>query len=58
MNGAHVRNSRDRRHVTQNRVATLNIDLFHDTDAAVIASWDADRRLLEAHGLRVRVVPS
>jgi len=28
-----------------------DIDLFHDTDAAVIASWDADRRLLEAHGL-------
>lgn len=33
-----------------------DIDLFHDTDAAVIASWDADRRLLEAHGLRVRLV--
>ena len=33
-----------------------DIDLFHDTDAAVIASWDADRRLLDTHGLRVRVV--
>ena len=33
-----------------------DIDLFHDTDAAVAASWDADRRLLERHGLQVHVV--
>jgi hypothetical protein len=33
-----------------------DIDVFHDTDAAVVASWDADRRLLEAHGVQVRVV--
>lgn len=33
-----------------------DIDLFHDTDAAVAASWDADRRLLERHGFQVHVV--
>jgi hypothetical protein len=33
-----------------------DIDLFHDTDAAVAAAWDADRRLLEAAGFRLRVV--
>ena len=31
-----------------------DIDLFHDTTAAVAASWEADRRLLEAHGYQVR----
>ena len=33
-----------------------DIDLFHDTDEAVAASWDADRRLLEHHGFQVHVV--
>ncbi len=32
-----------------------DIDLFHDTDAALAASWTADRAVLEAHGLDVRV---
>ena len=30
-----------------------DIDLFHDTDSALETSWDADRRVLGAHGLRV-----
>lgn len=33
-----------------------DIDLFHDTDEAVATSWDADRRLLERHNVRVSVV--
>jgi hypothetical protein len=33
-----------------------DIDLFHDTDEALRASWAADRRLLEQNGLRVEVV--
>ncbi len=33
-----------------------DIDVFHDTDAAVSASWDADRRLFEQQGFRVKVV--
>jgi hypothetical protein len=33
-----------------------DIDLFHDTDAALQASWDADRVLLERDGFDVRVV--
>lgn len=33
-----------------------DIDLFHDTDEAVAASWDADRRLLERHGFKVQVL--
>lgn len=33
-----------------------DLDLFHDTDEAVAVTWDADRRLLEAHGFQVRVV--
>ena len=33
-----------------------DIDLFHDTDAAVAASWDADRRRLEREGLAVRTI--
>ena len=32
-----------------------DIDLFHDTDEAVAASWDADRRPLEQHGFHVHV---
>lgn len=31
-----------------------DIDLFHDTQEAVQASWDADRALLEDHGFGVR----
>ena len=33
-----------------------DVDLFHDTDEALAASWRADRRLLEANGLAVVVV--
>jgi hypothetical protein len=33
-----------------------DLDLFHDTEEAVSASWDADRRLLQDHGFDVQVV--
>ena len=33
-----------------------DLDLFHDTDAALAATWDADRRLLEDHGFGIRVL--
>ncbi len=33
-----------------------DIDLFHDTEEALQASWISDRRLLEEHGFRVRPV--
>lgn len=33
-----------------------DIDVFHDTDEALQSTWDADRRLLEAEGLVVRVL--
>ncbi|MGH7332981.1 MAG: nucleotidyl transferase AbiEii/AbiGii toxin family protein [Candidatus Rokuibacteriota bacterium] len=33
-----------------------DIDLFHDTDEALAASWEADRRLLEEHGFTVVVI--
>lgn len=33
-----------------------DVDLFHDTDEALAASWRADRLLLEAHGFEVLVV--
>lgn len=33
-----------------------DVDLFHDTDAALDASWEADRRLLEATGDELRVL--
>jgi hypothetical protein len=33
-----------------------DIDLFHDTDAALQASWEADRTLLETHGYEVSVL--
>lgn len=33
-----------------------DIDLFHDTEEAVEASWDADRRQLDEAGYRVRVL--
>lgn len=32
-----------------------DIDLFHDTEAAVAASWEADRATLEQHGLVIDV---
>lgn len=33
-----------------------DVDLFHDTDEALAASWQADRLLLEANGFGVAVV--
>jgi hypothetical protein len=33
-----------------------DIDLFHDTDEALDASWRADRRLLEEHGFSVALL--
>lgn len=33
-----------------------DLDLFHDTETAVAASWDADRRVLEGHGFLVEVL--
>lgn len=33
-----------------------DIALFHDTEAALTATWDADRRLLEGAGLQVAVL--
>lgn len=33
-----------------------DVDLFHDTESAVAASWDADRAHLVAHGFSVTVV--
>jgi len=33
-----------------------DIDLFHDTEEALEASWEADRRLLESAGLEVRIL--
>lgn len=33
-----------------------DIDLFHDTERAVLDSWEGDRRLLENAGLQVRPV--
>ena len=33
-----------------------DLDLFHDTDEAVAATWDDDRRLFERNGFQVRVV--
>jgi hypothetical protein len=35
---------------------SMDIDLFHDTDEALAASWEADRALLEKQGYEVRVV--
>jgi hypothetical protein len=33
-----------------------DIDLFHDTEAALEATWAADRRLLQEHGYQIQVV--
>jgi len=30
-----------------------DIDLFHDTEAALVATWANDRAVLQAAGLRV-----
>lgn len=35
---------------------SMDIDLFHDTEAALEASWDADRHVLATHGFEVRVI--
>jgi hypothetical protein len=35
---------------------SLDVDIFHDTDDAVSASWAADRMLLESGGYQVRVL--
>jgi hypothetical protein len=35
---------------------SMDIDLFHDTEEALEASWDADRRMLETHGFGLRVI--
>jgi hypothetical protein len=32
-----------------------DVDLFHDTEEALAATWDADRRLLETSGFSVMV---
>jgi hypothetical protein len=50
--------------IAENRVASgesasrisRDIDLFHDTDEALDASWRADRRLLEEHGFSVALL--
>lgn len=33
-----------------------DLDLFHDSEAAVAAAWSEDRALLEQHGFSIRVV--
>jgi hypothetical protein len=33
-----------------------DLDLFHDTEEALAATWDSDRRLLEAGGYALRVL--
>jgi hypothetical protein len=35
---------------------SMDIDVFHDTDEALAASWDGDRALLHAHGYTIRVL--
>lgn len=50
--------------IAENRIASgesasrisRDIDLFHDTDEALDASWRADRRLLEEHGFSVALL--
>jgi hypothetical protein len=32
------------------------VDLFHDTQEALAFTWEADRRLLETHGFKIRIV--
>ncbi len=33
-----------------------DVDLFHDTERAVDASWTADRKLLEQSGFQIRLL--
>jgi hypothetical protein len=33
-----------------------DVDLFHDTEEALAATWDADRRVLEAGGFAIRLL--
>jgi hypothetical protein len=33
-----------------------DLDLFHDTDAALEATWEADRRVLTQHGFDIQIV--
>jgi len=33
-----------------------DVDLFHDTDAALAASWQADRKTLETNGYGVVII--
>jgi len=33
-----------------------DVDLFHDTQEALAFTWEADRRLLETHGFKIRIV--
>jgi hypothetical protein len=33
-----------------------DVDLFHDTESALDATWQSDRKLLEQHGFAIRVV--
>ena len=42
--------------VAEQRKEAGDIDVFHDAEAAVHASFDADRRLLELHGYTVETV--
>lgn len=42
--------------LTRGTRRSRDIDLFHDTAQALVASWDADRAALVAAGLEVRVV--
>lgn len=42
--------------LTGGRRVSRDIDLFHDTEAALDATWAADRTLLEANGFEVGVV--
>jgi len=47
--------------IAHNRIASgerlsRDVDLFHDTDEALEATWHADRRLLERSGYGVRVL--
>jgi hypothetical protein len=42
--------------VTAARRISQDIDLFHDTEAALDATWRADRQLLESQGFAVRVM--
>lgn len=36
--------------------SSRDIDLFHDTESALYASWQADRKLLESERFAVRVI--